>query len=121
MTSGDAVRAKDLFERLERAAGSYVCDEGKLLSSAWEPFIYLLGRRGYFVRHLAEARVALVEILAMGPGFDLYDLATSLSRCDVSLAAHLHASSSRVFPELKPFSSNHEADGGSPAPLGPDS
>jgi hypothetical protein len=110
LTAGDTVRAKDLFDRLGKAAGSYRGDAGKSLSSAWEPFIYLLVRRGYFVGCLEETRASLDEILAMGAGFDLYDLAASLSRCDTVLAAHLRAPSSRVFPELKPFSPNGGKD-----------
>lgn len=101
--SGDTVRAGALFQRLETAAGSYEGERAKSLSSVWGPFIRLLDRRGYFVDTPEETRVSLDEIRAMGPGFDLYDLARFLSRCDAALAAHLQAPSSRAFPELKPF------------------
>jgi len=103
MSSGDAVRAKHTFDELETAAGSYGGTRAKSLSSAWEPFIGLLGRRGYFVGSLTEVRFALEEIESMGSGFDLYDLAASLSRCDSALAAHLNSPSARLFPELAAF------------------
>lgn len=103
MASTDAVRAEELFRRLEGSAGSYVGYQARSLSSAWEPFLQLLKRRGYFVNHPAETRTSLEEIRAMGPGFDLYDLALSLSRCDAALASHLNTPASKVFPELHPF------------------
>jgi hypothetical protein len=104
MTSGEAFLAKRAFDELERAARFYVAEKAKSLGSAWEPFIALLGRRGYFVGNVAEMRNALGEIEAMGDGFDLYDLAASLSRCDTALAVHLHAPTARIFPELARFS-----------------
>ena len=104
MRGGEAFLAKRTFDELERVASSYVGATAKTLGSAWDPFIALLGRRGYFVGDLTETRNALEEIEAMGEGFDLYDLAASLSRCDTALAAHLKAPSARIFPELKRFS-----------------
>ena len=106
MMAGEAFLAKRTFDELERAATSYVGERAKSLSSAWEPFLSLLGRRGYFVKDLTETRCALEEIEAMGEGFDLYDLAASLSRCDTALAVHLNAPSARMFPELQRFSLN---------------
>jgi len=103
LSAGDAVLAKRTFDELPTASGSY--GPGSVsLSSAWDPFVALLGRRGYFVGDLTETRNALEEIEAVGEGFDLYDLAASLSRCDTALAAHLKAPSARIFPELKRFS-----------------
>jgi hypothetical protein len=78
LISGEAGGARGLFEQLRGVAGSYDRGDGAALSSVWEPFLYLLGRRGYFVSGPAETRHALQEILEMGPGFDLYDLAAEL-------------------------------------------
>ncbi|RPH50563.1 MAG: hypothetical protein EHM91_01930 [Planctomycetota bacterium] len=103
MTSGDPVRATHTLDALEAAAGSYAGTPASPLSSAWEPFLSLLKRRGYFVGDLAETRGALEEIHEMGQGFDLYDLAAALSRCDTALAAHLNSPSARAFPELVAF------------------
>lgn len=44
-----------------------------------EAFARLLERRGYFVRTPQELTGSLREILAMGAGFDLFDLARALS------------------------------------------
>ena len=103
LASGDAVPAKGLFDELRAAAGTYDRADAASLSSVWEPFLYLLGRRGYFVSGPAETRHALQEILEMGPGFDLFDLAAAIARCDRALAQHLSAPASRAFPELKSF------------------
>ena len=110
LTSGDVVHATRLFNDLEQAAGSGGGAEAKSLSSAWEPFVCLLGRRGYFVGHPEETRNSLDEILGMGPGFDLYDLAASLARCDAALAVHVGAPSARLFHELTPFLAGSEGD-----------
>ena len=104
LASGEVVRARVLFDQLRSAADTYESGDRCVLSSVWEPFLYLLGRRGYFVSGPAETRNTLHEILEMGPGFDLYDLAAAVARCDRALARHLNAPSSRAFPELKPFS-----------------
>ena len=103
LASGEAGRAKLLFDQLGEAAGTYDRGDAASLSSIWEPFLYLLERRGYFVSGPAETRHALREILEMGPGFDLYDLAAAVARCDRALARHLDAPTSRAFPELKSF------------------
>jgi len=103
LASGEAGRARVLFDQLRGAAGTYERGDGASLISVWEPFLYLLGRRGYFVSGPAETRHALQEILEMGPGFDLYDLAAAVARCDRALAGHLNAPTSRAFPELKSF------------------
>jgi hypothetical protein len=103
LQGGDVGRARVHFDQLRGAATSYEGGTRTSLSSVWEPFLYLLGRRGYFVSGPAETRNALQEILEMGPGFDLYDLAAAVARCDRALARHLNAPASRVFPELKSF------------------
>ncbi|HVE43036.1 MAG TPA: hypothetical protein VNM14_24385 [Planctomycetota bacterium] len=103
LSSGEASRARVLFDQLRAAACSYDGGERRSLSGIWEPFLYLLGRRGYFVSGPAETRSALQEILEMGPGFDLFDLAVAVARCDRALARHLNAPMSRAFPELKSF------------------
>jgi len=103
LISGEAGVARGLFDQLRSAASTYVRGDVAALSSVWEPFLHLLGRRGYFVSSPAETRHALQEILEMGPGFDLYDLAAAVARCDRALARHLNAPTSRAFPELKPF------------------
>jgi hypothetical protein len=108
LASGEASRARVLFDQLQAAADTYDSADRSSLSSVWEPFLYLLGRRGYFVSGPAETRNALEEILEMGPGFDLYDLAAAVARCDRALARHLNAPSSRAFPELKSFSVDPE-------------
>jgi hypothetical protein len=108
LASGEAGRAKLLFDQLCAAAGTYERGDGASLSSVWEPFLYLLERRGYFVSGPAETRHALREILEMGPGFDLYDLAAAVARCDHALARHLNAPTSRAFPELKSFALDSE-------------
>jgi hypothetical protein len=103
VAAGETTGARAVFDQLEAAAGSYSRDEAPSLSGVWEPFLFLLGRRGYFVSGPAETRHALREILEMGPGFDLYDLAAAVARCDRALARQLDAPSSRAFPELRPF------------------
>jgi len=103
MRAGEAFLAKRTFDELESAARTYVASKAISLGSAWDPFLSLLGRRGYFVADFEETRGALEEIEAMGEGFDLYDLAASLSRCDSALAAHLNAPAARIFPELQRF------------------
>jgi hypothetical protein len=106
VASGEISGAKGAFDRLEAATPSYRVDGVVSLSSVWEPFIRLLERRGYFVSGPAETRNTLQEILEMGTGFDLYDLASAVARCDRALAHHLNAPLSRVFPELRPFAPN---------------
>ncbi len=103
VASGEISGARSAFDRLEASSSSYAVDEGASLSSVWEPFLRLLHRRGYFVSDPAETRRALQEILEMGTGFDLYDLAAAVARCDRALARHLNAPLSRIFPELRPF------------------
>ncbi len=103
LSSGEAGRAGGLFDQLKDAVETYDRGERRSLSSVWEPFLYLLGRRGYFVSGPTEIRRALEEILEMGPGFDLYDLAVALARCDRALAFHRKAPTSRALPELKSF------------------
>ena len=104
LSSGEAGRARILFDQLRSAADTYESGDRCSLSSVWEPFLYLLRRRGYFVSCPAETRNSLHEILEMGPGFDLYDLAAAVAHCDRALARRLNAPSSRAFPELTPFS-----------------
>src|SRR5579864_8438207 len=103
LAAGDAGLARGLFDQLEMIAGSFAEKEERSLSSAWEPFVRLLHRRGYFVSSPHLLGVALQEIREMGPGFDLYDLATALARCDAQKARRLQVAESRVFPELRSF------------------
>jgi hypothetical protein len=103
LIAGEAGRARVVFDQLRGAAGTYDPRDDASLSSVWEPFLRLLGRRGYFVSGPAETRHALQEILEMGPGFDLYDLAAAVAGCDRALARHLDAPLSRAFPELNSF------------------
>jgi hypothetical protein len=76
---------------------------GVNLTGMWNSFKKLLHRRGYFVATAAQLATSLDEIEAVGEGFDLYDLASSLARYDAvrmncrGLAGH------RALPELKRF------------------
>src|SRR5215831_13015681 len=55
---------------------------GVNLTGMWNSFKKLLHRRGYYVATPAQLATSLDEIDAVGEGFDLYDLASSLARFD---------------------------------------
>ena len=81
-------------------------DEGKDgldLGSLRQAYLRLLKRRGYFVDSPSALSRSLVEITAVGPGFDLYDLSRSLARYDTLRTDCLHLGGSRILPELRKF------------------
>ncbi len=88
------------FERLRRA------------------FLELLGRRGYLVGTPGELAGSMAEILAVGTGFDLYDLAETLAALDATATECRQPTRARHWPELKPFVSRcrcgGHAEGGKP-------
>ena len=76
------------------------------LTRAWEGFKLLLERRGYFVDSPENLAASLKEIQAVGPGFDLYDLARSLARYDSVRTKCRKLAGSKTLPELKSFASS---------------
>lgn len=67
------------------------------------PFRTLLRRRGYFVSSPSELSATLEDIRALGPGFDLYDVAEELAALDMLRTECLQLSSRPLFPELIRF------------------
>ncbi|HVR87163.1 MAG TPA: hypothetical protein VMU54_22750 [Planctomycetota bacterium] len=104
MSGGEAPRAQEVLARLEADLKTSSGAPGLSLESLREPFLGLLKRRGYFIGAAEINRLALEEVLEMGPGFDLYDLSAAIARCDQVLAGPLQTPSPRAFPELRPFS-----------------
>lgn len=73
------------------------------LDLAFEAFKHLLDRRGYYVATPAQLAASLAEIKAVGPGFDLYELACSLASYDAVRTKCRKLSQSRSLPELHAF------------------
>jgi hypothetical protein len=73
------------------------------LTAAWQAFVRLLDRRGYFVDTPDELATSLKEIEEIGAGFDLYDLAQSLARYDSVRSRCRRLGRSHCLPELKGF------------------
>lgn len=76
------------------------------LRRAWKAFTHLLERRGYYVDTPARLAASLGEIIAIGAGFDLYELARSLARYDAIRTGCRGLSNSRSIPELFAFSAD---------------
>ena len=73
------------------------------VATLWTAFKRLLHRRGYFVSTPAELARSLEEILAVGEGFDLYDLALGLAQYDALRLERVGIRGHRAIPELKSF------------------
>jgi hypothetical protein len=69
----------------------------------WASFKRVLRRRGFFVSTPAETAVSLAEIKAVGPGFDLFDLARGLAQFDALRMEHLGRTGQRMLPEIQSF------------------
>ncbi len=106
MVSGEAAHALRAFSRLEAAARSGETGGDSSLPGVWESLIDLLRRRGYFVSTSREIKSALEEIRAVGPGFDLYNLAAALAHCDATVSERVGGPTRRRFPALEPFATN---------------
>lgn len=100
---GEAAEAAHALERLERALRTTPRPEARHLKQVWEPFLELLRRRGYFISSPQEIEGTLDEIFATGLGFDLYEVAAAIARCDLALAECLRAIPDRIFPSLTLF------------------
>ncbi len=117
MVSGEAVHAAKAFSRLEAAVRLGETGGDSSLHGVWESFIDLLRRRGYFVSTSSEIKSALEEIRAVGPGFDLYDLASALAHCDPTVSEQVGVPMRRRFPALESFATNGaKSDGQKEAP-----
>lgn len=68
-----------------------------------EAFLDLLRHRGYFVATAGEVAQTLEEIVGMGEGFDLHDLARALAEYDTTLTKCLKLTKQPLFPELGRF------------------
>ena len=101
----EPIQATEALSKLAELLHSRGAD-GLDLLRVWDSFQQLLDRRGYFVNSPAALAESLREIQAVGPGFDLYDLAQSLARYDVARARCLKISGSRTLPELEAFAPN---------------
>ncbi len=94
------------------AVTSMVCalhdqgDDPLDLLRAWESFLRLLERRGYYTAPPSELRRSLKEILDLGAGFDLYELGRSLAQYDCARTKCLKLSQARLIPELRSFATS---------------
>ncbi|MBI3098755.1 MAG: hypothetical protein HYY93_11025 [Planctomycetes bacterium] len=95
--------ATTAFGRLESFLRESSKPDPAALGEVWDSFILLLGRRGYFVSNAEELAGSLDEIHATGLGFDLYELAAAIARCDATLTECRRTVSRRMFPALEPF------------------
>lgn len=95
--------ATTAFVRLESALRKESRPDPGALGEVWDSFTLLLGRRGFFVSNASEIEGALDEIYATGLGFDLYELAAAIARCDATLAVCRRVMPKRLFPALEPF------------------
>jgi hypothetical protein len=78
-------------------------DEGINLARMWTSFKRLLHRRGYFVATPAEVETTLEEIVEVGEGFDLFDLARGLAHFDAARMNALGLRGHCALPELRRF------------------
>ncbi len=69
----------------------------------WTRFKRLLHRRGYYVQTPAQLSASLDEIEAVGEGFDLYDLARSLTAYDAARSAARCPEGHPALPQLVRF------------------
>lgn len=95
--------ATTAFVRLESALHRESRLDPHALGGVWDSFTLLLGRRGFYVSNAGEIGGALDEIYATGAGFDLYELAAAIARCDATLVECRRATPRRLFPALRPF------------------
>jgi len=77
---------------------------GVNLSGMWNSFKRLLHRRGYFVATPAQVAASLDEIVEVGEGFDLFDLARNLAAYDAARMESHGLAGHRALPELRQFS-----------------
>ncbi|MBI2899785.1 MAG: hypothetical protein HYY17_06345 [Planctomycetes bacterium] len=106
-------RASQAMESREAADAAVVIEELNAqlrkgqptphIRKLWTSFSRLLEHRGFSASTPQEVCSSLREILDAGPGFDLFDLARAIARCDVTLMHCLKATSAREIPELTPF------------------
>ena len=73
------------------------------MKRVWDRFVSLLRRRGFFVGSPDEIEASLGEILSLGEGFDLHDLAVGLASLDAAAAQGGMVKSSLFFPRLSRF------------------
>ena len=73
------------------------------LSPLWNRFKRLLHRRGYFVSTPTQLAASLDEIHAVGEGFDLFDLASSLAHYDAVRTECRGLSERLAIPALRKF------------------
>lgn len=106
MDSGEAIHAAKAFSRLEAAARLDETGGDSYLHDVWNSFIDLLRHRGYYVSTSIEIRGALEEIRAVGPGFDLIDLATAVAHCDATISERVGVPTRRRLPALESFATN---------------
>lgn len=69
----------------------------------WNRFKRLLHRRGYYVDTPARLDASLDEILAVGEGFDLFDLARSLAAYDDARKESRGPNGHHALPQLRRF------------------
>ena len=81
------------------------------LDDLWAPFERLLHRRGYFIGSGEDLQGSLSEIHSLGEGFDLFDLADVMARCDVHVAECGRPKLDRRFPALQAFRPHCACDG----------
>lgn len=106
MGSGEAIHATKAFTGLEAAARLGETGGDSSLQGVWESFIDLLRRRGFYVSTPIDIKGALEEIRAVGPGFDLYDLAAAIAHCDATVSERVGVPTRRRFPALESFATN---------------
>jgi hypothetical protein len=100
MESGDTARALSACRRLESEAGKHP-PPPTLLRGLGEAFHLLLKRRGYFVSDSKDLTGSLEEIHGMGEGFDLFDLASTLTRLDLRDQNHVDLEEDLLFSKLR--------------------
>lgn len=102
LDAGDAVRAREALIRLRDRALESGAGGGEL-AGAWERFRSLLHRRGYYVCTPEELASTLDEILKVGAGFDLFDLAVALAAYDEACGECLGLAQGILLPEIGRF------------------
>lgn len=117
MTPDRTARVRRLFGALEEAATGPALSaieqltlelretrsDGEGLQAAWDAFLGLLERRGFFVSTPDQVATSLDEIRDVGPGFDLYELAAGMAGYDSAAVDCLGLRESRLFPRLTRF------------------
>lgn len=113
MKEGEALKAAAVLEKLDEHLRQATDAPSDILADTGRAFTEFLGRRGYYVETPREMATSLEEIFVLGPGFDLYELARALARCDHTLRIRLE----RTAPDPAPASLEAfypRPDGGTP-------